>query len=144
MGSPCTLLLLASSSVSSSGLESFSAVLGGAWREPFLHDSLPTSFFVLSTVCFLPPDLMCVSFLVAVLTSVSVLFVSLTAETVSQEGHPKQRSQALQGEIRGRWEPVRIVLLRQFLEIVLCHPHHTVFKKKVITSENLGYTEIIP
>lgn len=111
VGSPCTLLLLASSSVSSSGLESFSAVLGGAWREPFLHDSLPTSFFVLSTVC-LAPDLMCVSFLVAVLTSISVLFVSPTAETVSQEGHPKQSSQALQGEIGGWWEPVRIVLLR--------------------------------
>lgn len=73
-----------------------SLLVSGAQREAFLHASLLTSFFVLSTVCFLPPDLMCVSFLVTVLTSVSVLFVSLTAETVSQEGHPKQSGRVLQ------------------------------------------------
>lgn len=31
------------------------------WRETFLSASLPTSFFVLATVCFVPPDMVCVS-----------------------------------------------------------------------------------
>lgn len=78
MGSPCTLLLLASSSMFSSGLES-SADLRSSERASSLCLS-PTSLFVLSTVCFLPSDLMCVP-LGGCANIVSVLFVSLTAET---------------------------------------------------------------
>ena len=61
VGSPCTLLLLAASSVSSSGLVFSSSLLGGAWTEPFLCTSphlflcSPLSLFSSSRsgVCFL-------------------------------------------------------------------------------------------
>ena len=97
MGSPCTLLLLASSSVSSSDLDSFSAGLFGAGESPFSITSLPTSFFVLSTVCFLPPNLMCVAFLVAVFTSCLCLVCESDSRDSISGRASNQRGRALQG-----------------------------------------------
>lgn len=89
MGSPCTLLLLASSSVSSSGLDpSLLVFLGCLDRACSLYLSPPPLFS--PSVFFLP--IWCVFlFWWLCLHPVSVLFVSLTTETVSQEGHPKQK-----------------------------------------------------
>lgn len=98
MGSPCTLLLPASSSVSSSGLDSFSARLLQGGQSPFYVTSFPTSFLVLSTVCFLPPNLMCVSFLVAVFISCLCLVCECDNRDNNISGRASnQRGQALQG-----------------------------------------------
>lgn len=91
VGSPCTLLSPASSLVSSSDLDSFFAVLQGWLERALSPHRFPTSFFVLSTVCFLPPYLMCVSFLVAVFTLHLCLVCESDSRDMYQEGLPKHR-----------------------------------------------------
>lgn len=139
VGSPCTLLLLASSSVFSSGLES-SAGLRCSERAFSLCLS-PTSFFVLSTVCFLPPDLMCVP-----LGGCANIRLCLICESDSRDHISGRASyaqgQALQGRSWRVWEP-ESTALRQCLGMWSSVARIiAVFKNKVFTLENQGGTEM--
>lgn len=80
------------------------------WKETFPSASLPTSFFVLTTVCFVPPDMVCVFSWWLCLHPISLLFVHQTEETVTQERVPKQ-TVTLEGD-RDQQE----VVLRQLLK----------------------------
>lgn len=53
--------LLAASSVSSGPYSFLRSSAQRLWKEPSPSASLPTSSFVLATVCFVPPDMLCVS-----------------------------------------------------------------------------------
>lgn len=139
--SPCTLLFLAFSSMSSSGLDSFSAgLLRGPWREPFLSASFPTSFFVLSTVCFVPPGLVCVSPLVVVFTSPLCLVCESDSRDYLRKGILSQRLSSVGLKLEGYWEPARTALLRRLLENFFSFVNSimVVFINKVIMSKNQG------
>lgn len=140
MGSPCTLLLLASSSVFSSGLEP-SAGLRSSERAFSLCLS-PPSFFVLPTVCFLPPDLMCVP-----LGGCADIRLCLVCESDSRDRISGRASSAkgpssagVKLEGAGTREHCSQTVPRN---VVLCHRIIAVSKNEVFTPENQGCTEMI-
>lgn len=76
---------------------------------------------------------------------VSVLFVSLTAETISEEGHLTKGAELCREKLEGCWGPVGTALLRQLLESFFPFITHIIvgFRNKDITLENQDSTKVI-
>lgn len=104
---------------------------------PVCHLPAPRRFLCSLTVCFLLPDLMCVSSLVAVFPSVSVLFVSVTSR--DRFSSRAASGGACRAEAGGCEEPAAAAaLLRQRLGFLpLALPHSSVEKGHLSTRTHM-------
>lgn len=129
--------------VPSSHLDAFSASLLWGAESPFSVTSVPTSFF--SPVCFLLPNLMCVSFLVVVFTSCLCLICESDSRDNLSGRAPKQRSRALQGEAGGVLGASRNCSLETAPGAFFPFITHIIvdFRNKDITLENQDSTKVI-
>lgn len=129
--------------VPSSHLDAFSASLLWGAESPFSVTSVPTSFF--SPVCFLLPNLMCVSFLVVVFTSCFCLICESDSRDSFSGRAPKQRSRALQGEAGGVLGASRNCSLETAPGAFFPFITHIIvdFRNKDITLENQDSTKVI-
>ena len=129
--------------VPSSHLDAFSASLLWGAESPFSVTSVPTSFF--SPGCFLLPNLMCVSFLVAVFTSCLCLICESGSRDNLSGRAPKQRSRALQGEAGGVLGASRNCSLETAPGAFFPFITHIIvdFRNKDIMLENQDSTKVI-